>query len=417
MTVPRVGSEISADPVFEAALTGLGDAPLDEARLRRHIFPLFSRVLEREGIYLANHSLGRPPDRMAEDVRHALDAWYRDMDDAWGLWMEEIGRFRAGIARLLGLSRADAVVPKTNAGQGLRAVLNAIPKDRVRVVTTRGEFDSVDFILKAYAQRGRAEVVWAEPDEAGMFHAEQLQGLCARGTDLLVVSQVYYATGQHLTGLRELCRGAQERGALVLVDAYHAAGVLPVEMETLGADFVIGGCYKYLRGGPGACFLAIHPRHLENEAGGSDGRFGVLDTGWFAKREVFSFTRAETPDYAPGGDGWLESTPPILTAFQAKSGLELTLGLRVQRLRAYNLHQQGILAESLRRHGVEPVLLDERGAFLLVRSEDAPGMCSRLAARGVKADARMGFVRLCPDVLNTEEELERAGEAVSDELN
>ena len=401
--------QTTLDPAFEAALTGLGEGPLDEARLRRHLFPLFSRVLERDEIYLANHSLGRPADRMAEDVQHALDAWYRDMDGAWELWMEEIGRFRAQVARLLGLSRADAVVPKTNAGQGLRAVLNAIPRDRVRVVTTRGEFDSVDFILKAYAQRGRAEVVWAEPDEAGMFHAEQLLDLCARGTDLLVVSQVYYATGQHLTGLRELIRSAQERGVLVMVDVYHAAGVLPVEMEALGADFTIGGCYKYLRGGPGACWLAIHPRHLEDGAGEGGGRFGVLDTGWFAKRDVFSFARAETPDYAPGGDGWLESTPPILTAFQAKAGLELTLGLGVERLRAYNRHQQEILAESLRSNGVEPVLLDERGAFLLVRSADAPGMCERLAARGVKADARMGFVRLCPDVLNTEEELERAG--------
>jgi kynureninase len=45
----------------------------------------FSRVLERDEIYLANHSLGRPPDRMAEDVRAALDAWYRDMDGAWQL--------------------------------------------------------------------------------------------------------------------------------------------------------------------------------------------------------------------------------------------------------------------------------------------------------------------------------------------
>ena len=53
---------------------------LAEAHLRREIWPRFSRVMKRDEIYLANHSLGRPPDRMAEDVRAALDAWYRDMD-------------------------------------------------------------------------------------------------------------------------------------------------------------------------------------------------------------------------------------------------------------------------------------------------------------------------------------------------
>lgn len=398
------------DATLESALTGLGDGALDEERLRRHVWPLFSRVLQREEIYLANHSLGRPADRMAQDIQVALDAWYRDMDGAWDVWLAEIGRFRAAVAELLGVSRADAVVPKTNAGQGLRAVLNAIPKERVRVVATRGEFDSVDFILKAYVERGRAEVVWVEADERGLFDEERILEACAEGTDLLVVSQVYYATGQRLTHLDELVRSAQARGALVMVDVYHSAGVMPVEMERMGADFAIGGCYKYLRGGPGACFLAIHPRHLDAE------RFAVIDTGWFAKRDVFSYERTETPLYAPGGDGWLESTPPIVTAFQAKAGLEITLGIGVERLRAYNLQQQGILAEALQRHGVEPVLLEERGAFLLVRSEDAPGMCARLAARGVKADARRGLVRLCPDILNTEEELERAGEVVGEVL-
>ena len=41
---------------------------MDESWLRQEIFPRFSRALAREEIYLANHSLGRPPDRMAGTV-------------------------------------------------------------------------------------------------------------------------------------------------------------------------------------------------------------------------------------------------------------------------------------------------------------------------------------------------------------
>ena len=55
---------------------------LDEAWLRREVWPRFSRVLERKQIYLANHSLGRPPDRAAEDLRAAIYAWYSEMDRA-----------------------------------------------------------------------------------------------------------------------------------------------------------------------------------------------------------------------------------------------------------------------------------------------------------------------------------------------
>src|SRR5690349_6947333 len=97
----------------------------DEGWLKREVFPRFKRVLARKEIYLAKHSLGRPPDRTADDVREALDAWYEDMDRAWDLWLEGREKFRALTARLVGAPRADCIIPKTSAGQGLRVVLNA----------------------------------------------------------------------------------------------------------------------------------------------------------------------------------------------------------------------------------------------------------------------------------------------------
>ena len=136
---------------------------MDESWLRQEIFPRFSRVLARDEIYLANHSLGRPPDRMAEDVRAALDAWYRDMDGAWATWIEGRERFRALTGRLLGVAK-HLVIPKTSAGQGLRAVLNSLTGNP-RVVTSDGEFDSLDFILRVYREQGRIElkiVPWRE---------------------------------------------------------------------------------------------------------------------------------------------------------------------------------------------------------------------------------------------------------------
>src|SRR3954453_7720527 len=112
---------------------------LDEASLEANVWPRFSRVRQRGEIYLANHSLGRPPDRMADDVREALEAWYRDMDGAWRLWLSKRELFRELTARLVRAPSADCIVPKTSAGQGLRAVLNSLP-GRPRVLTTDAEF-------------------------------------------------------------------------------------------------------------------------------------------------------------------------------------------------------------------------------------------------------------------------------------
>ncbi|HEX8877113.1 MAG TPA: aminotransferase class V-fold PLP-dependent enzyme [Phycisphaerales bacterium] len=383
---------------------------------------MFSRVLSRSGIYLANHSLGRPLDLMSRDVQAALDAWYLGMDEAWGPWLDELATFRNNIACLVGCSRADAVVPKTSAGQGLRAVLNALPAASPRILATRGEFDSIDFILKTYRHRRRAEVTWIEPqassDGPPQFPTDDLITTLERQSfDLLVVSPVFYATGQLLDDLPGVIAAAHAKKTLVLLDCYHAAGVIPLAIESLGADFAIGGSYKYTRGGPGACWLMVHPRHLRDEPD-REPPFRTLDTGWFAKRDTFRFERPEQPLLALGGEAWMEATPAILPLYQAKSGLELTLALGVERLREYSLEQLELLDTALRRRGVHvcrggssPA---QSGAYLLVSHADATGFCDRLKARGVIADARLGHARFAPDMLTTRDELARAAEIIAE---
>jgi kynureninase len=358
---------------------------LDERWLEQHVWPRFSRVLARKEIYLANHSLGRPPDRTAEDVRGALDAWYRDMDGAWDFWLATRDTWRALTAKLVGAPRADCIIPKTSAGQGLRAVLNALP-GKPRVATSDGEFDSIDFILRVYREQGRAELKimpWQE--------------MSATGADLVVLSTVMFRTGEFVRHLPKLIHEAHAAGALVLLDVYHHAGVLPLDLAALEADFAIGGSYKYLRGGPGACWLYVRPGLVDS--------MRTLDTGWFAKKEPFTYARPEPPEFGPGGDAWLESTPPVLAPFQALAGLELTLELGVAQLRAYSMAQKQRLAELL--PGVEGAG-KHHGAFVTLKHRDAARIAAELKERGVKIDARGEYLRLCPDILNPAAELERA---------
>ena len=310
---------------------------------------------------------------------------------------------RARFARLLGAPRDDCIVPKTNAGQGLRAVLNSyntVP----RVVATRGEFDSVDVILRHYARRGRIALSFVEPRADGWFAADDLLAAFSKGVDLAVVSQVVFNTGQVFLELPALIAAAHAAGARVLVDVYHSLGVLPVDVAALDADFAIGGSYKYLRGGPGACFLYLHPRHL-------DGSLTTLDTGWFAKREPFAYQRPDPPQFASGGDAFLESTPAILPWYQARAGQVFTLAIGVQRLRAYSLLQQQRLVALLRERGVDADGgTRERGAFVIIRDAHAVELALVLQERGVHGDARGSYLRLCPDVLTTDAELVAAAE-------
>src|SRR5258707_14411982 len=121
----------------QRAVAKLGDGPLQEDSIERHIAPLFSRVLSSKFSYLANHSLGRPLDAMADDIAEATALWYDELGGGWDGWLEEREAFRSRGATLIGAGRVDCAFPKTSSGQGLRAVLNALPR-RLRVVSTRG---------------------------------------------------------------------------------------------------------------------------------------------------------------------------------------------------------------------------------------------------------------------------------------
>src|SRR5689334_19998348 len=185
-----------ASEAIESAIAALGPGPLDDDGIAAQVAPLFSRVLARRAhaIDLANHSLGRPLDATAADVAEAIALWQTRLGDAWDQWSAEMEAYRSRLARLLGAPRADCIVPKTSAGQGLRAILNSyatVP----RVVATRGEFDSIDVILRQYARRGRIALTFVEAHEDGLFAEENLLAAIGKGVDLLVLSQVVFNSG------------------------------------------------------------------------------------------------------------------------------------------------------------------------------------------------------------------------------
>lgn len=387
---------------IDNAVAALGDGPLDEAALQRHVAPLFERTRAQAAgeTYLANHSLGRPLDAMEDDVREGLAAWYAGMGGAWDAWMAEIDVYRARLARLLGAPRPDSVVPRTSAGQGLRAILNTYDAPP-RVVATRGEFDSLDVILREYARRGRIALALVEARADGRFDTGDIVRAAA-SADLVVVSEVIFDTGQRLTDLDAIVAATHRAGGRVLLDVYHALGVFPVDVAARDVDFAVGGAYKYLRGGPGACYLYVHPRLL-------DAGLRTLDIGWFAKREPFAYRRPDPPQLGAGGDAFMESTPPVLTFYQARAGQHLTAALRPERLRAYSLAQQAHLVAQLARHGIAARgARDDHGAFVVVRHDRAVELARRLRSERIVTDARGPWLRLCPDVVTTRAEMDSA---------
>lgn len=402
------------------AVAALGPNPLTEESVRTHIFPLFTRTLAAPGIYLENHSLGRPLDQTEDDLREAAQVWQTKLGTAWTEWSQTEKDHRARIAQIIGAlpinaPRPDCIVPKVSAGQGLRTVLNALP-GTPRVIATTAEFDSVDVILKQYAAASRIQLRLVSVHESdGALNLTALEQAIAIGADLVIVPQVFFMTAQIIPNLDRLAAHCHAHKARLLVDAYHAVGVFPVDVAAMQADFLIGGSYKYLRGGPGAGFLYLSPNALTSG-------LHPLDIGWFAKKEVFDFDRSGDrsgpPRLAPGGDGFLESTPAVFTYYQARAGQQFALGLGVDRIRAYTLDRLARLKRYLAEAGVSARGADEaHGAFLTVHHPDSRAIVSVLHERGVHTDARPNTIRLSPDLLSTDADLRQAAQIVAGALS
>jgi isopenicillin-N epimerase len=100
---------------------------------------------------------------------------------------------------------------------------------------------------------------------------EAVRAALTERTRLLFFSHVLSPTGLVLPA-RDICAEARRRGVLTVVDGAHAAAMIPVDLDAIGADFYGGNCHKWLLAPTGSGFL-----YLGN---GSEDRLRPLQVSW-----------------------------------------------------------------------------------------------------------------------------------------
>ena len=99
-------------------------------------------------------------------------------------------------------------------------------------------------------------------------------------TPVVCISHVLFRTSYIMDAAAIVAR-AHAVGAAVILDTYQSAGIIPVDVTALGVDFAVGGCLKWLCGGPGNAFLYTRPDIL------ADARPSF--TGWLSQKQPFAF--------------------------------------------------------------------------------------------------------------------------------
>jgi selenocysteine lyase/cysteine desulfurase len=232
--------EVAAAPRADAALGW------DDVRAQ---FRVSRSLIHMGGLYLASHP---------GSVRRAIDRYRRGLDaDPVGYLHKNGDRLEAEVLRAagsyLGARPTDiALTDSTTMGLGLLyGGLSLRPGDEV--LTTTHDFYATHEALRLATERGggavRRVALYRDPARTT---EEEIVGNLTRAigpnTRVVALTWVHSSTGVKLP-LRRIVQSLPRLGSLlVCVDGVHGLGVENETVDSLGADFLVAGCHKWLFG-------------------------------------------------------------------------------------------------------------------------------------------------------------------------
>ena len=219
-------------------------------------------------------------------------------------------------------------------------------------------------------------------------------------TALVATTHLFYTTG-YLQDVRAIADAAHAAGALCLIDGYQTCGCVPLDVEAMGCDAFVGGCLKWLSGGPGNAFIYVRPELIP--------RIRPQGTGWFATRDPFSFTLQELT-FADDARRLETGTWAMPAHYAGLAGLELILEVGVANIQERLRDLTDRILDRCDEAGVKtftPRAREQRCGIVTLESEHPEEVEARLHEAGVIVDSRPGRIRLSPHWCVTQEELER----------
>jgi kynureninase len=362
--------------------------------------PHYSRFRVAERLLLTGHSHQAWPDVARKGVVEAWEDAALHVDEKWRRALEKAEHVREGFRLWLDEPDAEIALDQNTFGLVLRFLSALDVARRPRLVTTDGEFHTLRRLMARLAEEQLLDVVVVAARPAETL-AERLAAETNERTAAVLVSAVLYEDSRIVPNLGELASACDRLGAQLLVDVYHAFGVMRVPLPD--TVWVLGGGYKYLQLGEGNCFLRLPPQADE---------LRPAFTGWFAEfAELAAEKKPGAVEYPKGGMRFAGATYDPTSHYRAARVFDFFAehGLTPETLRENYVRQTTLLAEALGAPGRR----EEFGGFLALEVPEAEDVSRRLADAGVLTDSRGGWLRLGPAPYVTDDQLARAAELVA----
>ncbi|KUO69645.1 MAG: hypothetical protein APF77_15230 [Clostridia bacterium BRH_c25] len=362
----------------------------------REEFPILKDV-----VHVANCSQSAQAKRVRGAINKYLDNWLTVGMD-WDSWVQEVYEAKVEFAKLINADPGEIAI-STSVSEAVSSIASALDYTgkRKKVVVTDAEFPTVDHIWLAHQKHG-AKVDFISVDENYQIDINEYERNIDENTLITSITHVYYLNGfkQDIAKIAEI---AHRKGSLLLVDTYQCLGTEPVDVKKMNIDILTSGNLKYLFGIPGVAFLYVNKDLIP--------MLKPSLTGWFGQENPFLF-QTRYLDWAADARKFETGTPPVLTSYAARAGLEIVNEVGVERIKdridmlsAHALN--GCLSRGLKC--VSPFDVSKKGGTTAIWVSHKMGshdMEVELRKRNIIASARGDVIRVAPHFYTKPQEID-----------
>lgn len=362
--------------------------------------------IPREVCFLNAASWSPLPIKVQEAGRNAVarkgQPWKLPSDFQSG----QYERARKAAAALIGADPVDvALIPSVGYGVSTAGKVLTIPRgSRVLVLQDDHTSPVLEWMSRAETGGFSVEVV-KQPSDGDWTAAvlDRIENAPAVPLALVSISSVHWSDGGALDMAR-IADAVKAKGAALLVDATHDAGVRHIDVKALDPDFLIFPTYKWVLGPYGRAFMYVAKRRqngvpLEQTAAARKA-VSAEDTLYF--RDVA---------YAEGARRYdMGERDHFISLEMAAIGMEMMAGWGNDAIVARLSMLTDRLADGLANTGVHVIDKKLRAPHVLSLKFPkgmAPDLPKKLAAENVYAAPRLGRLRISPHVYNDEEDVDR----------
>jgi selenocysteine lyase/cysteine desulfurase len=361
-----------------------------------------------DATYLNLASQSPMPKVSIRAVQAALEAEKNPHHKPDSTFFEVPNRIRASIAKLIG-GKPEEIALTTGASAGVMAVAYALTwKPGDEVITAKGEFPLQYAVWKPMEEREGLKLKIVSPRER-FITADDLIAAMNPRTRLVSVSMVRFDDGSLLDAAR-VAAACHKQGALLLLDASQCCGALPMDVNQLGADFIVSAGYKWLLGPFGTGFFWTKSEHL-----------GMVRPGpfyWLAALSSDNFAALNLADPKPGVNAKRWDSPEWASYFNLNlvamdTSVDFVVRMGPELVAAHNRKLIELMYARLPKDRFVPASpLDpaQRGAYgcFAARSpEKTAEVYNRLRKENVVVSLREGNIRVSPHLYNTERDIDR----------